>query len=151
MLSIRMHEFNWVKVILRVPSEIGSCQTLGYFAIIVTIRNNVEIEYTIWLYGSVHAIFGQFKWFFVLADKFHRDVLMIELMNHIGNIAGPGSYKSPTSKPVERNDSNVKRNIAKTSSKYILDNNNIVFERYDRNGKLISRVPWTANRVSAKA
>jgi hypothetical protein len=76
---------------------------------------------------------------------------MIELMNHIGNIAGPGSYKSPTSKPVERNDSNVKRNIAKTSSKYILDNNNIVFERYDRNGKLISRVPWTANRVSAKA
>ena len=61
MLSIRMHEFNWVKVILRVPSEIGSCQTLGYFAIIVTIRNNVEIEYTIWLYGSVHAIFGQFK------------------------------------------------------------------------------------------
>jgi hypothetical protein len=30
-------------------------------AIIITIRNNVEIEYTFWLYGSVHAIFGQFK------------------------------------------------------------------------------------------
>jgi len=53
--------------------------------------------------------------------------------------------------PAERNDSNVKRDIVKTSSKYILENNKIVFERYDRNGKLISRVPWTAHRVSAKA
>ena len=76
---------------------------------------------------------------------------MNDLTNHIGNIASPGSYKPPTSKPFEYNDSNVKRDIAKTSSKYILDNNKIVFERYDRNGKLISRVPWTAHRVSAKA
>jgi hypothetical protein len=76
---------------------------------------------------------------------------MNELINHIGNIASPGSYKPPTSIPAERNDSNVKRDISKTSSKYILENNKIVFERYDRNGKLISRVPWTAHRVSAKA
>ena len=76
---------------------------------------------------------------------------MIELINHIGNIASPGSYKPPTSIPVERNDSSVKRDIAKTSSKYILENNKIVFERYDRNGKLISRVPWTAHMVSEKA
>ena len=48
---------------------------------------------------------------------------MNELINHIGNIASPGSYKSPTSMPVERNDSDVKRDIAKTSSKYILDGN----------------------------
>jgi hypothetical protein len=53
--------------------------------------------------------------------------------------------------PAERNGSSVKRDIAKTSSKYVLENNKIVFERYDHNGKLISRVPWTANRVSAKA
>ena len=77
-------------------------------------------------------------------------VPMNELINHIGNIASPGSYKPPTSMPAERNDSNVKRDIAKTSSKYILEKNKIVFERYDRNGKLVSRVPWTAHRVSAK-
>ena len=53
---------------------------------------------------------------------------MNELINHIGNIASPGSYKPPTSKPVEHSDSNVKRDIAKTSSKYILGNNKIVFE-----------------------
>jgi hypothetical protein len=76
---------------------------------------------------------------------------MIETINHIENIASPGSYKPPASMPVERNDSNVKRDIAKTSSKYILDGKKIVFERYGRNGKLISRVPWTANRVNAKA
>ena len=76
---------------------------------------------------------------------------MNELINHIGNIASPGSYKPPTSKPFEYNDSNVKRDIEKTSSKYILEKNKIVFERYDRNGKLISRVPWTTNRVIEKA
>ena len=76
---------------------------------------------------------------------------MNELINHIGNIASPGSYKPLTNIPVERNDSNVKRDISQTSSKYILEKNKIVFERYDRNGKLISRVPWTAHRVSAKA
>ena len=76
---------------------------------------------------------------------------MNELINHIGNITSAGSYKPPTSMPFERNDSNVKRDIAKTSSKYILDDNKIVFEQYDRNGKLISRVPWTANRVSEEA
>ncbi len=76
---------------------------------------------------------------------------MNDLTNHIGNIASPGNYKPPTRMPFERNDSNVKKDIAKTSSKYILEKIKIVFERYDRNGKLISRVPWTANRVSANA
>ena len=76
---------------------------------------------------------------------------MIEPINHIGNISFPGNYKPLTDMPAERNDSSVKRDIAKTSSKYIVENNKIVFERYDRNGKLISRVPWTCNRVSAKA
>jgi len=76
---------------------------------------------------------------------------MNDLTNHIGNIANSGSYKPPTSMPAERNDSNVKRDISESSSKYVLDNNKIVFERYDRNGKLISRVPWTANKVIAKA
>jgi len=76
---------------------------------------------------------------------------MNESINHTGNIASPGSYKPLTDMPAERNDSSAKTDIAKTSSKYILEKNKIVFERYDRNGKLISRVPWTANRVSEKA
>ena len=76
---------------------------------------------------------------------------MNELINHTGNIASLSGYKTPTGISFERSDSNVKRDIVETSSKYIVEKNKIVFERYDRNGKLISRVPWTANRVSAKA
>jgi hypothetical protein len=76
---------------------------------------------------------------------------MNELINHIGNISFPGNYRPQQSIPAKRNGSNTKRDIAKTSSKYVLEKNKIVFERYDRNGKVISRVPWTANRVSAKA
>ena len=76
---------------------------------------------------------------------------MNELINHIGNIAIPGSYKPPMDMPAKRNDSNVKKDIAKSSSKYILEKNKIVFERYDRNGKMISRVSWTSNKVIAKA
>ena len=76
---------------------------------------------------------------------------MNELINHIGNIASPGSYETPANMPVERSEPNTKIDIVKTSTKYILEKNKIVFERYDRNGKLISRVPWTANKVIAKA
>jgi hypothetical protein len=76
---------------------------------------------------------------------------MNELINHIGNIANPGSCKPTPSIPVERSGSDDRRDISKTSSKYILEGNKIVFERYDRNGKLISRVPWTAHRVSEEA
>ena len=76
---------------------------------------------------------------------------MIEPIDHIGNIANSGSYKPPTSMPAERSGFDGGRDIPKSSSKYILEKNKIVFERYDRNGKLISRVPWTAHRVTEKA
>ena len=76
---------------------------------------------------------------------------MIEPIDHTGIIASPESYKPLTSMPVERSDFDDRKDMPQTASKYILDDNKIVFERYDSNGKLISRVPWTANRVSAKA
>jgi len=85
------------------------------------------------------------------ADNYNRCESMNELINHIGNIASPGSYQTHPSMPVERSGFDGERDISKSSSKYILEKNKIVFERYDRNGKLISRVPWTAHRVSAKA
>ena len=76
---------------------------------------------------------------------------MNELINHIGNTASPGSYKTVPSITAEHSGFDRGRDISKPSSKYILEKNKIVFERYDRNGKLISRVPWTANKVSEKA
>jgi hypothetical protein len=76
---------------------------------------------------------------------------MNELINHIGNIASAGSYKTLPSVPAEYSRSDAGKDISKSTSKYILENNKIVFERYDRNGKLISRVPWTAHSISEKA
>jgi len=87
----------------------------------------------------------------VFADNYKRDVSMIEPINHTGIITSPSSHPPTTSIAVEHPDLDYRRDISQTSSKYILERNKILFERYDRNGKLISRVPWTANRVSAKA
>ena len=37
-----------------------------------------------------------------------------------------------------------------TSHKFIIDNNLIVYEKYDRYGKLISRVPWLPKTIDEK-
>ena len=76
---------------------------------------------------------------------------MIETINHTGILPIPSSYTPTPSMPAERSGFDDRKVMSQTSSKYILDGNKIVFERYDRCGKLVSRVPWTANRVSAKA
>jgi len=76
---------------------------------------------------------------------------MNESINHTGIITSPSSHPPTTSMPAERSGFDDRKVMSQTSSKYILDDNKIVFERYDRNGKLISRVPWTANKVIAKA
>ena len=39
----------------------------------------------------------------------------------------------------------------KTSHKYTIENDLIVYEKYDRHGKLISRVPWSPKPVAEKA
>ena len=38
-----------------------------------------------------------------------------------------------------------------TSHKYIIQNKSIVYEKYDRHGKLISRVPWSFKPIDEKA
>ena len=38
----------------------------------------------------------------------------------------------------------------KISHKYIIENNLIVYEKYDRYGKLISRVPWSPKTINEK-
>ena len=95
-------------------------------------------------FWSIQAVFG-------LTDKQIRDALMIEPINHTGIISIPSSYTTVQSNPAERSGFDDRKVMSQTSSKYILDDNKIVFERYDRNGKLISRVPCTAHKVSEKA
>ena len=104
-------------------------------------------------FPSSRVIFGFVKLnsMIDLADKQMQDILMIEPIEHTGNTPSPCSYTPTPSIPAERSGSDERRDISKTSSKYVLEGNKIVFERYDRNGKLISRVPWTAHKVREKA
>jgi hypothetical protein len=39
----------------------------------------------------------------------------------------------------------------KTSHKYSIENNLIVYEKYDRQGTLISKVPWSPKPIDEKA
>ena len=39
----------------------------------------------------------------------------------------------------------------KGSHKYLIENNLIVYERYDVHGKLISRVPWSHKPIDKRA
>lgn len=39
----------------------------------------------------------------------------------------------------------------KTTHKYMIENKSIVYEKYDRHGKLISRVPWSLKPIDEKA
>ena len=76
---------------------------------------------------------------------------MGEPINQVKNIINPGSYQKITVGQTQRPGPKTKGTIPKTSSKYIVENNKIVFERYDRYGKLIFRVPWAAGSISEKA
>jgi hypothetical protein len=40
--------------------------------------------------------------------------------------------------------------IKQTSSKYIVENNSIVYEQYNRYGEVILRVPWSAHLINAE-
>jgi hypothetical protein len=70
--------------------------------------------------------------------------------SQINNIIMPGSYQTIPDTQAQRPVSDTKRYNVRTSSKYIVENNKIVFERYDRHGKLISRVPWSAHPINEK-
>lgn len=72
-------------------------------------------------------------------------------IEQINNIISPGSYQKITVGQAESPGPKTKKNIPKTSSKYIVENNKIVFERYDRYGNIIFRVPWAARSISEKA
>ena len=47
------------------------------------------------------------------------------------------------------NDSQI--DSKKSSHKYIIENKSIAYEKYDRHGKLISRVPWSLKPIDEKS
>ena len=72
-------------------------------------------------------------------------------IDQINNVMVSSIYRAPAVRAAKSEVPSVKNDIVKTSSKYIVEKNKIVFERYDRYGKLISRIPWSAHPISEKA
>lgn len=56
-------------------------------------------------------------------------------IEQVNNVTSLGISKTFPGTPAERSRSSEKNDIAKTSLRYIVENNKIVFERYDRYGK----------------
>jgi hypothetical protein len=72
-------------------------------------------------------------------------------VNPIRNIISSAAYQTIQNRSQEHAVSAEGKDNKQTSSKYIIEDHLIVYEQYDRYGKLISRVPWTANPISERA
>ena len=78
-------------------------------------------------------------------------MLMSETKNQTSHILGSGNYQPFQNRIHMHSGSEEGRGTKQTSSKYIVGDNPIVYEKYDRHGKLISRVPWFLRPVKIKA
>lgn len=76
---------------------------------------------------------------------------MSETINPIGGVFDTNSYHAPPNKSKKPPVSSGEKPKTQTSSKYIIEDKSLVYERYDRHGKLISRVPWTVHPIDEKA
>ena len=76
---------------------------------------------------------------------------MNEPVSPISNSISSATYQTLHNRSQGHIGSDKGKNNKQTSSKYIIKDHQIVYEQYDRYGKLISRVPWTANPISERA
>jgi hypothetical protein len=86
-----------------------------------------------------------------IADKPNRGVSMSEPLNPINNTLVSIFYQTSSNRGAERTGLTITRDISQTPSKYVVENKKIFFEKYDRYGNLISRVPWSAGKINEKA
>ena len=76
---------------------------------------------------------------------------MSEPINQIDGIVGASSYHNLQQKTAAKSRSETGKGTDQISSKYIVEGNSLIYESYDRHGKLISRVPWTPQPIDEKA
>jgi hypothetical protein len=76
---------------------------------------------------------------------------MSDTIHPIGRVFDTNSYHAPPKKSANPSVSSGEKSKTQTSSKYIIEDKSLVYERYDRHGKLISRVPWTVHPIDKKA
>ena len=76
---------------------------------------------------------------------------MNEPIYQIGSILSTNRHQMFQNRPAVCSLTDLQIDNKKTSSKYIIENNLIVYEKYDRYGELISRVPRSLKPIDEKA
>ena len=75
---------------------------------------------------------------------------MYEPMNNISHVLSCGSCWQDQNGLHKHVGCGQHKGTKQTASKYIVDNNSVVYEQYDRYGKVILRVPWSAHLIDVK-
>jgi len=75
---------------------------------------------------------------------------MNEPINQIVGVLNKALHPSSQNGEPRSSLADSKVNDQETSHKYKIENNLIVYEKYDRCGKLISKVPWSPRPIDEK-
>jgi hypothetical protein len=75
---------------------------------------------------------------------------MEDPINQIGNVLNTSRNQMSQNRPVPKSQADLKADNNESSSKYIIENNRVVFEKYDEYGKLIIKVPLPCKSVNKK-
>ena len=89
------------------------------------------------------------------ADKNNRDRPINDSELQIGIVLSPKRYPMIQNRVTGGSSAKpqINENIhdKSSSSKYVVEDNRIVYEKYDRHGKLICKIPWIRKPVDAIA
>jgi len=75
---------------------------------------------------------------------------MEDPINQIGNVLNTSRNQMSQNRPVPKSQADLKADNNESSSKYIIENNRVVYEKYDEYGKLIIKVPLPFKSVNKK-
>lgn len=70
--------------------------------------------------------------------------------SQIGDVLNTRRNQMSQIRTAPKSQANLETDNNESSSKYRIESNLIVYEKYDRNGKLIFRVPWSFKSIDEK-
>ena len=85
-----------------------------------------------------------------MADIITGGIFMNEPINQIVGVLNKALHPLSQNREPRSSLADSKVNDQETLHKYKIENNLIVYEKYDRYGKLISKVPWSPKPIDEK-
>jgi len=75
---------------------------------------------------------------------------MYDQISRISNVLNKSLNQAAKKRPAPKSQADLEMDNSKSSSKYVIKNNKIVYVKYDDDGRLIFKVPWQAGMVNQK-